>query len=186
MKKFIYSKSGFSLFEVLVAISVFSIFFVVFSSSFFHNRSASIDLNEELKMSTLAQTIIKDVLVELPPLTESLNKSNKKQNFEDPNLKDYSYTIEWSRLEFPNLVELNNMANQGEDNNQNKSMINSVFKYVQEATKDVLWQLRVTVLNASSQKQYPITTWVKNPQKQISIGNVKQSANDTTQTSEEQ
>lgn len=185
MKKCLSSNSGFTLFEVLIAISVFAIFFVVFSGSFFHNRSASIELNEELEMATLAQTTIKKILLEMPPLTESLHKSNKKEPFEEQELKDYYYTVEWSRLEFPNLVELNNITNQDDKSSQDKSMSNTIFKYVQEATKDVLWQLRVTVVHSITQKKYPISFWVKNPQKAISIGNVTNGNNSKTKEGNE-
>jgi len=99
-------QEGFSLFEVLIAISVFAVFFIVFSNSFFQNQRASTELNEELIMSTLAEKIVRETLITPPVMNENLHNSNKKESFEESIYKDYTYTVEWSRLELPNFGEL--------------------------------------------------------------------------------
>ncbi len=165
------SQGGFSLFEVLVAISIFAVFFIVFANSFFHNQRASTELNQELAMSSLAEKVIRETLVAMPALSESLHKSNKKETFEAPN-QDYTYTVEWSRLEFPNFGELMNAANPEEEASANQSIMNQVFKQVQEATKDVVWQMRLTIIHTASGREYPVSFWVKNPNKEITLSGV--------------
>lgn len=162
---------GFSLFEVLIAISVFAIFFIVFANSFFQNQRASSELNEELVMSTLAEKIIRETMTNPPSLNESLHNSNKKENFEDP-YRDYSYTIEWAKLELPNFADLMKLGNEEQNPSGQQSIINQVFKKVQDATKDILWQLRLTVIHNTSGRQYPISLWLKNPDKEITLSGV--------------
>jgi prepilin-type N-terminal cleavage/methylation domain-containing protein len=166
-----YQESGFSLFEVLVAISIFAVFFIVFANSFFQNQRASTELNEELLMSNLAEKVIQETLVQLPPLTESLHKSNKKENFEAPN-QDFSYTIEWARLEFPNFGDLMNASNPDAEPSASQSIMTQVFKQVQEATKDTVWQMRLTIIHNTSGREYPVAFWLKNPGKEITISGV--------------
>lgn len=153
-------QAGFSLFEVLVAISIFAVFFIVFANSFFQNQRASTELNQELIMSNLAEKIIRQTLVALPPLSESLHNSNKKESFEAPD-QDYSYTVEWSRLEFPNFAELMKSVNPEADPSTSQSIMDQVFKQVQAATKDVLWQMRLTIIHNPTGKAYPVSFWIK-------------------------
>jgi len=47
--------------------------------------------------------------------------------------------------------------------------MNQVFKQVQESTKDILWQMRLTIVSSASGRQYPISLWIKNPDKDISL-----------------
>lgn len=169
MKKF--SESGFSLFEVLIAISAFAIFFIVFANSFFQNQRASTELNEELLMSSLAEKKVREILLNLPAFSESLHNSKKKENFEAPD-QDFSYIIEWSRLDFPNFVDLMNANNPEEKNSGTQPIVNQVFKQVQEATKDIIWQMRLTVVHNSSGRIYPVSSWIKNPSKDIAISGV--------------
>lgn len=166
------SEKGFSLFEVLVAISVFAIFFVVFSSSFFHNKNASMELNEELAMANIAEKTLKEILLSPPTLTESLHKSEKKENFEDAAFKDYQYIVEWSRLEIPNFSELTRLSGDNKDQNAQSSIVAKVFKHVQEATKDSIWQLRLTIIHTPTEKKYPVALWFKNPNKEISLSGI--------------
>lgn len=162
-------QAGFSLFEVLIAISVFAVFFIVFANSFFQNQRASTELNEELLMSTLTEKIVRETLITPPALNEGLHNSNKKENFEDQAYKDYSYTVEWSKLELPNFGELMKLSNDDQEQSSQQSIMNQVFKKVQESTKDILWQMRLTILHTPTGRQYPISLWIKNPDKEISL-----------------
>jgi prepilin-type N-terminal cleavage/methylation domain-containing protein len=166
------NQDGFSLFEVLIAISVFAVFFIVFANSFFQNQRASSEINEEMLMSTLAEKIIRETLISPPVMNESLHKSNKKENFEDANYKDYSYSVEWARLELPNFGELMKLSNQDQEQDSQQSIVGQVFKQVQESTKDILWQLRLTIVHTPSGRQYPVSLWIKNPDKEITLTGV--------------
>ena len=178
------NQDGFSLFEVLIAISVFAVFFIVFANSFFQNQRASSEINEEIMMSTLAEKVVREVLISPPSMNESLHKSNKKENFEDASLKDYTYTTEWSRLELPNLGELMKLSNTEQEPNAQQSIMSQVFKQVQESTKDILWQLRITIIHTPSGRQYPISGWIKNPDKEISLGGAVGAKSSSSEQSE--
>ena len=167
-------QKGFSLFEVLIALSLFAIFFVVFASSFFHNQKASAELNEEMIMSTLAERATRQILIDPPALNENLSTSVKKESFEDP-YKEYSYSVEWKKLELPNFSELMNLNGENESAN-NKSIMDTIFKQVQEATKEIIWQLRLTIIHNPSMREYPVTLWVKNPDKELSLSGLSPKA----------
>ena len=125
-------------------------------------------MGEELKLHNLCQNVINDLLFAPPAFSESLTLKVEKNSFEDSDLADYSYTIEYKLIELPNFFALlkDPESEEGGQNQQNQ-YLELLFKQIQENIKKALWQVRVGVINKVSGQEYYLSTWVRNPEYEI-------------------
>lgn len=97
---------GFSLVEVMIAMTLFALFITAFLMSQGSNISGSINMEEDLTMQALAQRKINEVLLDKPTFTNATENDVETKNFEEEEYKRYKYTIEYVKLEFPNFQQL--------------------------------------------------------------------------------
>lgn len=97
------SKAGFTLIEVVIAITLFAIFIIAFISTQGSNVRDSVNMKEELLLQKLCENKLNEILLDPPELKESLTLTPKKGNLEDMGYSDYEYSVEYKRLKIPNL-----------------------------------------------------------------------------------
>lgn len=176
------SNQGLSLLEVLIATSLFFIFFTAFVSSQADNLLDSQHMSEELFLHNLAENTINDILISPPPLKASGLSKPETKKFEQDGLDDYEYDLEFKPFDIPDGVMKQFSAGLGggsgedegtdggdEEQGQNPQTqaLKLLMKEFQENLKKALWQVRVTIRNKESGQEYYLTSFLRNPQYQI-------------------
>lgn len=155
----------------MIAFMLFSVFYLAFVGSQSDNVLDSEYMESELMLHSLCKNVLNDILIAPPTLTESLTLTAQKERFEDSDLQDFEYMVEWVQFELPNFF---NLAGGGQDdegnsgqNAQMQQYMNVMYESIKENVKQALWQVRVTVFNKITDNQYTMTAWLRNPNYQI-------------------
>ena len=158
-------QSGFSLFEVMVALTLFSVFIATFMMSQGYNLTDSMTMREETTMLQLCQSILNQTLINPPEFTNSLDGNKNEKSFPAPYEK-YKYKVEFKKLKIPDLSSFLGMQNDQQDEqmtemDQNDSMQSAIFQVLQRNIEEMLWQVRVTVTNKENDMTFSLATWMK-------------------------
>ena len=108
------NQEGFSLLEVLMALTIFSVFILAFVTSQGFNLTTSTQLNEDILMHNLANRIINEEILNPPEFTKALENEVKTAAFEEEDYGAYTYRIEYKKFEIPDLAKIQGQA-EGED-----------------------------------------------------------------------
>jgi len=175
IQKFYFSAGGFSLMEVLIAISMFAFFFVVFSTSILSNKRDSQNMHLELQMLELTEKKMEEIILAPPTFSEALTLAVEKKKFEGNENADFEYTVEWKRLELPNFLEMMEMqqkendAQSGAQPSTINPQVKTVLEKIQKSFNESLWQLRITVIHLPTQTNYSLTNWMQDATKKVVI-----------------
>lgn len=160
---------GFSLVEVLIAVTIFAVFASAFISSQTSNVTDSTQLSEELIIHRICENKINEIILNPPQLQESLTLSKETKNFEEDDFKDYEYIVEWRRLKLPNFAQLMNKSSDEDSNKGSTSMQIQVFDKLKKNIEEMIWQVSVTVRNKNTNYQFILTSWIDNPDAKVSV-----------------
>jgi prepilin-type N-terminal cleavage/methylation domain-containing protein len=162
-KKIVQSQDGMSLIEVMIAMTVFAVFVSVFVMTNGANLTDSRNFKDELKLRDLASSIINEIIINPPQLTEALTLSAETKSFEsDPN---YTYTIEWRKFELPDYTKM-----MGEDNDDPQAAFQKkVFEQVKSNMEILVWQLAVEVRSLDTNMGYRLATWIINNEGKVTF-----------------
>jgi prepilin-type N-terminal cleavage/methylation domain-containing protein len=164
-------QKGFSLIEILMALTLFATFVSVYvinqGSSIADNQT----LRDEMNLANLADEKIQEILLSPPPFNESLTVSKDTKRFDKKGFEDYEYTIEYKRLEFPDLSKLAGAAGDGNEGGDNikQAIASKIFTSLKDNIKELLWQVSVTIKNTSTGRLYVLSTWLTNPNGTIAL-----------------
>ena len=146
----------------MIAFMLFSVFYLAFVGSQSDNVLDSEYMESELMLHSLCKNVLNDILIAPPTLTESLTLTAQKERFEDSDLQDFEYMVEWVQFELPNFF---NLAGGGQDdegnsgqNAQMQQYMNVMYESIKENVKQALWQVRgLRALEQKSLGQRPLT-----------------------------
>lgn len=158
-------QDGFSLIEVMIALTVFAVFAVVFMTSQGQNIADSSRMRKETMLATLCETKINEIIAAPPELKESLTISKETKRFEK--FPNYEYSIEYRRLKLPDISKIVKESEEEED--QNGEIKKRIAKAVTDNMKEMIWQVQVTVTNKETGENYPLSAWVYNDKAKITI-----------------
>jgi type II secretion system protein I len=161
------SDRGFSLLEVVMALTIFSVFIVAFMTSQGFNITTSTQLNEDIIMHTLAERMMNEEILNPPQFTKTLDKEVKTAAFEEEDYKEYTYTIEYKRLELPELSQIQGQEEGEESSGQNATKM--IFKKLKKNMEEMIWQVRITITNTNNDYKYELTTWVENTKAKLDL-----------------
>jgi prepilin-type N-terminal cleavage/methylation domain-containing protein len=161
--RIIKNEKGFSLLEVMIALTMFSIFLAAYLVSQGGNIASSTLIQQELLLKNLAEQQINMAILDPPAFTESLNGKKETKSFEDSQYSDYAYTIEFRKFEVPDFEEVL-MGGGQEDNKQDAmdAIKKMVFKQLKDNLEKVMWQVKVTAFEKESGFNYVLSTWIIN------------------------
>jgi prepilin-type N-terminal cleavage/methylation domain-containing protein len=166
LEQIISSQKGFTLVEVMIALTLFALFVTAFIMSQGSNITMSAQMSEDLIVSSLAERKMNEILIDPPEFTNATENDVETKNFEQEGFKKYKYTIEYKKLEIPDLSQLMGKANSDEEapnpNDQNDSIKKMVFQKLKKNIEKVLWQVRVTITNTETDYKHDVTTWITN------------------------
>lgn len=164
------NQKGFTLVEVMIALTLFALFITVFLMSQGANITMSVQMNEDVKLHNLAQRVMNEEILNPPKFTQALENDIKEKNFEEDGFKEYRYKIEYKKLEIPDFNQLigkdkdsnNSSSSSSSGQNKTNAITQMVFKKLKKNIETMLWQLRITITNTQTDYSYALTTWVSN------------------------
>ena len=158
LKKLVSNSSGFTLIEVLIATTVFSVFIAAYSLIQGNNMSDSTLMRREVLLENIANQVLNETIASPPKFSKSLllNPEGSYKKFEENDF--YEYRIEWHEFKVPDFNKL--MAKE-EDTDANTSTIqNMVFDNIKTNLEKKIWQIRVIVRERESKFPFELSTWI--------------------------
>lgn len=160
------NQNGFSLFEVLVAIAIFSVFLAAYVVSEGQSLTASQNLETELVMRKLGEEVLTEAILNPPEYSKSLTFTPEEKRFEDDRYERYRYTVEYQLVEIPNLADL---TGKSEENQGNQAVQTRIFDQFKRNIEEMIWQVGVRVKDTNSSLEFYISTWVRNRKARVQI-----------------
>jgi prepilin-type N-terminal cleavage/methylation domain-containing protein len=164
------NQNGFTLVEVMIAFTIFAVFISVFLMSQGTNISNSVIMMEDITLHNLAESKMNEIILNPPTFTNGLENDKKSKNFEEEDYKKYKYTIEYKKLEIPNLSELMGQTDEEDDpaaESKNNAIKKMVFKKLKKNMELILWQVKVTTTNTETAYAYELTSWITNSEAKL-------------------
>ncbi|MBP9680485.1 MAG: prepilin-type N-terminal cleavage/methylation domain-containing protein [Bacteriovorax sp.] len=164
------TQAGFTLMEVMIAISIFTIFATVFITGQGYNLLDSSKLKEELIMKDLAENKINDIIVNPPDLRESLTLSKETKEVEG--FPDYQTIVEYKKFFVPDMAKIMGDESEGKEKEENAQaqMEKRIFNVFKENMEKMIWQVEVTVKNKTNDSRFKLSTWLFNSNADVQIG----------------
>lgn len=158
------NQKGFSLLEVVVALSIFAVFATAFVQSQGTQVTISMGFQQELKLRNLAQQVINEIIMNPPDLGENLFVGGESKTFE--NDQNYSYNIQWTKFTLPDFNKLKANANEGQGQT---GVEGRIMEKVRENMERLIFQLEVTIINKENGFSHTVTTWLYNDRANLEL-----------------
>ncbi len=178
-------EQGFSLIEVLIAVTLFAFFVTAFLTSQGYNVSDSQLSEEQLILQQLCERKINELFLDPPKFQNILGTMKETKTFEEKDLSGFEYTLEIKKLTIPDFAQLfgqkgavseeaqdsyeGDYLNQGSSNKRNSGLEKMVFEELRKNIEKIVWQARVTVTNKETKASYALATWLTNYNEKIQI-----------------
>ena len=162
------SNGGFTLLEVMIAMTVFSFFYVAYYVAQNQNVASSVTIREEIKLKELCTKKLNEIIVKPPQFKESLTLTTEVTAFEED--KNYEARVTYKRLKIPDVKKI--MGKEEEDesgnNDSGSSAIEQTFmNKIKENLQEMIWQVEVQVINKETKASYSLSTWLQNTEAQV-------------------
>lgn len=179
------NQKGFSLLEVMIAITLFAFFVTAFLTSQGYNVSDSALSEEQLTLQFLCEKKINELFINPPKFTNVTATTKETKTFEESDYKGYEWTLEIKKLVVPDFAQL--FGQQGgttdaakdsysgsyfKDNqkaNRNSTVEKMIFEELKKNIEKVLWQAKVTVTNKETKLNYSLATFITNYDEKIQL-----------------
>ncbi len=179
------NQSGFSLIEVLIAITLFAFFVTAFLTAQGFNVSDSQLSEEQLMLQQLCERKINELHLDPPKFQGIIGTLKETKTFEETDLTGYEYTLEIKKLTIPDFAQLfgqkGGVSEEGQDayegdymsegnaGQRNSAMEKMVFEELKKNIEKIVWQARVTVTNKETKYSYSLATWLTNYNEKIQL-----------------
>lgn len=179
-----FKQKGFSLIEVLIAITLFAFFVTAFLTSQGYNVSDSQLSEEQLVLQQLCERKINELFLDPPKFQNIVGSVKETKNFEESALSGFEYTLEIKKLTIPDFAQLfgqkGGVSQEGQDayegdyfnqksSNRNSGLEKMVFDELKKNIEKMVWQARVTVTNKETKYSYTLATWLTNYNEKIQL-----------------
>jgi prepilin-type N-terminal cleavage/methylation domain-containing protein len=177
-------QDGFSLVEVLIAITLFALFVVAFLTSQGYNVSDSQLSEEQLMLQQLAERKINELFLDPPKFQNITGNFKETKSFEGKDLSNFEYTLEIKKLTIPDFAQLFAQKGgasedaqesyegsyfEGSGQQRNSSLEKLVFEELKKNIERMIWQARVTVTNKETKYTYTLATWLTNYNEKVQL-----------------
>lgn len=179
------NQKGFSLIEVLIAITLFAFFVTAFLTSQGYNVSDSQLSEEQLMLQQLCERKINELFLDPPKFQNIMGSMKETKTFEEKDLSGFEYTLEIKKLTIPDFGQLfgqkgsmtqegqdayqGNYMNQNSASNRNGAIEKMVFEELKKNIEKIVWQARITVTNKETKYSYTLATWLTNHNERIQL-----------------
>lgn len=160
--------AGFSLVEVLIALTLFAVVSAVLSVTVTTNLNSSRLGRIDITLHNLAEFKMNEVLISNREFTTATNNSEDTGNFEIEGYKEYRYKVEIRKMELPDLAAIMGQTEdeQNRIETQETQVRKRVFAILKRNLEEIIWQVRVEVTSPDNDF-YELTSWVEKGNAQI-------------------
>ncbi len=169
------NQAGFTLMEVMIAISIFAVFATVFVTSFGYNMLDSGKLKEDILLKDLAENKINDIVTNPPVLSDALTLSKEIKDIQG--YDGYQTIVEYKKFFVPDMNKIKSGSGADgeeggdkEEDKQQSQMEKRIFTVFKENMEKMIWQVEVTVKNKSTEETLRLTAWLYNQNADVKIG----------------
>ena len=162
--------SGFTLLEIMIAMTVFSFFVTAYVVSQGNNLADSSNMRFEYEMKNILEQEVNQIIVNPPEFSPSLllSTENDYQTIEDFN--EFETRVQWFEFKLPDLSQLSGQSGGDETTNNSAETIQTkIFNNVSKNMQALLWQLKVTIRHKESKREMDATTWLLNPKAKVKL-----------------
>ncbi len=162
------NNKGFTLLEVMIAMTIFATFIATFVLIQGNNLNDSSMLREETILQRLCQNKLNEIILNPPEFREALTLIAETKTFEENDR--YEFSIVYKRFELPEFNKIQGLD--GDDSAQqspNQALEKKVYDEVMKIVKEALWQVEVTVTNKESKYNFSLSTWLRNQAAKVEI-----------------
>lgn len=179
------NEKGFSLLEVMIAITLFAFFVTAFLTSQGYNVSDSQLSEEQLMLQQLCERKINELHFDPPKFSNATANLKETKKFEEKEFENYEYTLEIKKLVIPDFAQLfaqkdgtteearesyeGNYFNENKKGNRNSSLEKTVFAELKKNIENIIWQARITVTNRDTKYSYTLSTFLTNYNERIQL-----------------
>ena len=160
-------QAGFTIIEVLIALTIFAVFASVYSASQGYNFIDSVNLRQDLKLQELCTNKLNEILLDPPALTESLTLSEDVKT--DENDRNFEYHIKYARFKIPDLNLILGNENDDDQQDMNQAMAKKIGEQIKKNIEESIWQVEVVVVDKTTQRSKRLATWLTNRKAKIKI-----------------
>lgn len=178
-------QKGFSLIEVLIAITLFAFFVTAFLTAQGYNVSDSQLSEQQLVLQQLCERKINELYLDPPKFQNISTELKETKKFDETELAEFEYTLEIKKLTIPDFAQLfgqkdgvseegqnaydGNYMDEGNKNQRNSALEKLVFEELKKNIEKMVWQARVTVTNKETKYSYSLSTWLTNYNEKIQL-----------------
>jgi prepilin-type N-terminal cleavage/methylation domain-containing protein len=179
------NQNGFSLIEVMIAITLFAFFVTAYLTSQGYNVQDSQLSEEQLILQQLAERKINELVLDPPKFTNATQDMKETKTFEDKEFSGYEYTLEMKRLSIPDFAQLfaqkDATTEEAKDSyegdyfadsqkgQRNAAVEKMVFEELRKNIERILWQVRVTVTNKETKYSFTLSTFITNYNEKVQL-----------------
>lgn len=177
------SESGFSLLEVMIAITLFAFFITAFLTTQGYNVTDSENSEQQLVLHSLAERTMNELMINPPRFTNATQNSKEVKKFEDSQYANFEYELEIKKLVIPDFGQLFSQGGSSEDQdnayysasnraNRNTNLEKIIFEELKKNIERILWQVRITVINKENGMSYSLSSYLTdyNQRVQLNVG----------------
>ena len=161
------NNSGFTLLEVLIAITIFAFFSAAYLVTQGNNLSDSKQMRRETNLESIAVKLVNEIIVSPPEFSPSLliNPEGAYKKYEEDSA--FEYRVEWSEFKIPDFNQLQGNE-EGDDSSSNSQSLvqKSIFDNIKNNLEKI-WQLKVIVREADTKFSFDLSTWVLDPKYKV-------------------
>lgn len=171
LKSNLKNNQGFTLLEVMIAISIFTIFATVFITGQGYNLLDSGKLREDMLLKDLAENKINEIIVNPPELRDTLTLSKETKDAEGNT--NYSVSVEYKKFFVPDMSKISGNSGQEERSKEETAqdqMQKRIYKVFKDNMEKMIWQVEVTVKSKTSDSSFRLSTWLYNQNADVQIG----------------
>lgn len=182
MARKINNNHGFSLLEVMIAITLFAFFITAYLTSQGYNVEDSILSEEQLMLQQLAERKINELVLNPPTFSNGNSNQVETKTFEETELANFEYTIELKKLSVPDFGQIfgqkssdsnsapeNDYYSEGAQGQRNTNLEKVVFSELKKNIEKVIWQARVTIKNKETKYTFTLSTFLTNYNEKIQL-----------------
>jgi prepilin-type N-terminal cleavage/methylation domain-containing protein len=164
------NQQGFTLMEVMIAISIFAIFASVFVTGEGYNLLDSSTLKDEILLKDICENKINEIITNPPELRDSLTLSKDISTDEkNPNIE---VSVQYKKFFVPDMKKI--VGNQDDGSNKDVSaqeqMQNRLFSVFKSNMEKMIWQVEVSAKNKYNDSSFKLATWLYNSNADVQIG----------------
>lgn len=179
------SETGFSLLEVMIALTLFAFFVVAYLTSQGYNVSDSQLSEEQLILQQLCERKINELIIDPPKFSNASDNLKETKTFEESELQNFEYTLELKKLTIPDFAQLfaqkgatteeaqdsyeGDYYSESTKNQRNSNVEKMVFEELKKNIERMIWQARVTVRNKETNYTFTLSTFLTNYNEKIQL-----------------